>query len=65
MQDDEELKLYRNIEFTIKDAQYRMVERKARLGESIVIADEAGQPVIISAKEALHLYVCEPRKLWQ
>ena len=34
----------------------KMIERKAKLGESVVIADADGNPIEISAEEALKLY---------
>ena len=37
----------------IKKAQRLMLERKAKLGESVVYAFEDGTPYVISAKEAL------------
>lgn len=40
----------------IAKAQRKLVEQKAKLGENVVIADKNGQPLIISAKDALHLY---------
>lgn len=48
--------LFEKIHQGIIAAQREMVERKAKLGESIVIADENGQPKIIPASEALNLY---------
>lgn len=33
-----------------------MVLRKAKLGETVVIADANGNPVEIKAEDALHLY---------
>lgn len=51
---DEELS--KRIVESIAKAQLKMVERKAKLGEPVVIADENGQPKIISAQEALKLY---------
>lgn len=48
--------LLKRIHLGIKEAQRRMVERKAKLGESIVIADENGRPIIIPAAEALDRY---------
>lgn len=37
----------------IKKAQRLMLERKVKLGESVVYADTSGNPYIISAEEAL------------
>ncbi len=45
---------------SIAKAQRAMVERKARLGEDVVIADQDGQPLTISAADALPLYQAQP-----
>lgn len=37
----------------IRKAQRLMLERKAKLGESVVYADADGNPYVISAAEAL------------
>lgn len=37
----------------IRKAQRQMLERKAKLGESVVYADEYGVPYEITAEEAL------------
>lgn len=39
----------------IKRAQRSMLERKAKLGESVVYADDHGVPYIIRAEDALKL----------
>lgn len=39
----------------IRDAQRRLFERKAKLGENVVVADDDGQPLVIPAAEALRL----------
>lgn len=56
MSEQEEIKLFERIRESISAAQRKMVERKARLGESVVIADEKGQPKEIPAIDALKLY---------
>lgn len=33
-----------------------MLERKAKLGEKVVIADAEGRPIEVSAEEALPIY---------
>ncbi len=40
----------------LQEAQRRLYERKARLGEPVVIADEEGMPVEISGEEALRRF---------
>lgn len=56
MSEQEEIRLFDRIRDSISEAQRKMVERKARLGESIVIADADGKPMEIAASEALKLY---------
>lgn len=40
----------------LQEAQRRLYERKAKLGEPVVIADEEGMPVEISGEEALRRF---------
>ena len=56
MSEKEEIKLFERIREGISNAQKKMIERKAKLGESVVIADADGNPIEISAEEALKLY---------
>ena len=53
MSEQEEIKLFERIRKNIQQAQRELFERKAKLGESIVIADDNGQPVIVKAKDYL------------
>lgn len=53
MSEQEEINLFKRIRENIQQAQRELFERKAKLGESIVIADENGQPVIIKAEDYL------------
>lgn len=53
MSEQEEIKLFERIRKNIQQAQRELFKRKAKLGESIVIADENGQPVIIKAEDYL------------
>lgn len=53
MSEQEEIKLFERIRENIRKAQRELFERKAKLGESIVIADEDGQPIIIKAEDYL------------
>ena len=55
MSEQEEIKLFDRIRENIRQTQIKMLERKAKLGESVVIADANGQPIIIPAKDALKL----------
>lgn len=45
--------MFDNISETIREAQRKLFERKARLGENIVIVDENGRPIVIKAEEYL------------
>ena len=56
MSEKEEIKLFERIRESISNAKKKMIERKAKLGESVVIADADGNPIEISAEEALKLY---------
>ncbi len=56
MSEQEEIKLFDNIRKSIANAQIKMLQRKAKLGEPVVIADSEGNPLEISAEEALLLY---------
>lgn len=53
MSEQEVLNLSDKITEGIRKAQKAMFERKAKLGEPVVVADSNGQPIIISAEEAL------------
>ncbi len=53
MSEQEEIKLFDRIRDNIANAQRMMLIRKAKLGETVVIADVDGRPVEISAEEAL------------
>lgn len=53
MSDQDKIKLSDKITEGIREAQINLFERKAKLGESIVIADENGQPVTVKAEDFL------------
>ena len=53
MSELEEIKLFERIRENIQQTQINLFERKAKLGESIVIADENGQPVTVKAEDFL------------
>lgn len=53
MSEQEEIEMFDRIRENIQQAQRKLFERKAKLGESIVIDDENGQPLIIKAEEYL------------
>ena len=50
MSEQEKIELYKRIRENIRKAQRELFERKALLGESIVIADDNGNPIVIPAK---------------
>lgn len=53
MSEEEKIALFDRIEDGILEAQRRMFKRKALLGEHVIVADENGYPIEISAQEAL------------
>lgn len=56
MSEQEEINLFDRIYNGIVFAQKRMLERKAKLGEPVIVADADGNPVEISAEEALRRF---------
>lgn len=56
MSEQEEINLFDRIYNGIVLAQKRMLERKAKLGEPVIVADTDGNPVEISAEEALRRF---------
>lgn len=55
MSDKEKIELSDRITAGIHKAQRLLFERKAKLGENVIIADSNGKPKSISGKEALKL----------
>lgn len=53
MSEQEEIKLFERIRENIQQAQRKLFERKAKLGESLVVADENGQPITVKAEDYL------------
>lgn len=53
MSEQEEIKLFDRIRQNIRQTQKALFERKAKLGEPVVVADADGMPLIVSASEAL------------
>ena len=56
MSEQEEIKLFDRIHQGIVSAQKRMLERKMKLGEQVVIADANGQPIKVTAEEASKIF---------
>lgn len=53
MSEQEEIKLFERIRRNIQQTQRQLFEKKAKLGESIVVADENGKPVTVRAEDFL------------
>lgn len=53
MSDQDKINLSDKITEGIREAQINLFERKAKLGESIVIADENGRPITVKAEDFL------------
>lgn len=53
MSEQEEIKLFDRIKENIRQTQRALFLRKAKLGEDVVVADSKGNPLIVSAQEAL------------
>lgn len=56
MSEQEMILLHKRIGDGIREAQRRLYERKAKLGETVIIADADGLPLEIPASEALRLF---------
>ena len=56
MSEQETRECFEKIRKGIREAQRKMFERKMKLGEEVVIADENGMPLVISAEEALRRF---------
>lgn len=53
MSDEEKIELSDRITEGIRKAQLKLFERKAKLGETVIVADANGMPLEITAEEAL------------
>ena len=53
MSEQDKIELSDRITEGIRKAQRKLYERKAKLGENIVIADENGDPLVIKAADYL------------
>ncbi len=56
MSEKEEIRLFERIRENIAHAQTVLLERKAKLGETVIISDANGQPIEVSAEEALRRF---------
>ena len=55
MSEEEKLILSKRMRECIVAAQMRLYERKAKLGENVVIADSNGNPLTLPASELLRI----------
>lgn len=53
MSEQDEIILFERIRENIRETQRKLFERKAKLGEPVVVADANGMPCQISGEEAL------------
>ena len=53
MSEQEEIKLFERIKENIRQIQKTLFERKAKLDEPVVVADNNGEPIVVTAQEAL------------
>lgn len=56
MSEEEKLDLYARLAEAMRRGTINMLVRKAKLGEPVAIADAKGNPMIVSAEEALALF---------
>ncbi len=56
MSEQEEIKLFERIRDNIQQTQIKLFQRKAKLGENVVVTDENGQPIIVKAEDFLKSY---------
>ena len=56
MSEQEKINLYQRLSDAMKRSTKAMLERKVKLGEQVVIADDNGNPVTISAEKALQIF---------
>ncbi len=56
MSEQEKISLYQRLSEAMKRSTQAMLERKAKLGENVVIADSDGNPLVLPAEKALQLF---------
>jgi hypothetical protein len=61
MSEQERLELGQKLEKGLKNAYESMLRKKAQLDETIIITDDAGNPIEVSAKERLAKYLAEKK----
>lgn len=55
MSEQEKINLYQRLSDAMRRSTKAMLERKAKLGENVVIADNNGEPMVIPADKALQI----------
>jgi len=56
MSEQDKIDLYKRLSEAMKRSTKAMLERKAKLGENVVIADANGKPISISAEDSLQIF---------
>jgi len=57
MSEQEKINLYKRLSDAMRRSTKAMLERKAKLGENVVIADNEGNPLIVPADKALQIFI--------
>ncbi len=57
MSEQERINLYQRLSDAMKCSTKTMLERKVKLGESVVIADNDGNPIVVTADKALQIFL--------
>lgn len=57
MSEQEKINLYQRLGDAMKRSTKAMLERKVKLGENVVIADDNGNPVVVTADKALQIFL--------
>lgn len=55
MSEKEKIELSDKLNKALKDSYYKMLDLKKKLGQTVIIADENGMPIEVSAEEAERL----------
>jgi ribosomal protein L7Ae-like RNA K-turn-binding protein len=61
MSEQERLELSQKLDKGLKEAYESMLRKKALLDETVIITDDAGNPIEVSAKEVLAEYLAEKK----
>lgn len=56
MLEQEKVDLFKRVVENIRQTQRSLFERKAKLGEPVVIADDKGMPLVVLGEEALRRF---------